>query len=255
MVDVKPTLASILETLQHPFNYSQTSGIQSIMVAEVLNWCTRKQEENPKEFAALLQRLDKPHMAAKLGEEMDQTAHHHAQQNATATKVDRKPAPSPLASKIESNVTQQLQSGGIKGFSMDDLPMIRDLMTANPSSDAPNPIDNTLTKLPGMNIVAIFEGIDSSEILSAEGVGVILKDAVISMRLQDEEWVERSQLVAQQRLGALEDRPIKEMLRLLDFGPEEKTSERPTEESKTRRLMDKMKIGNTSGYQQNTLAH
>lgn len=132
---------------------------------------------------------------------------------------------------------------------MEDFPGIKKTMESSPSSDTPNPIDQSLTRIPGMNLLSVFDGIDIGELVSAPGMGIILKDAVIGMRLQDTEMVEREQLAAREKLGSLEDRPVKEMLALLDFGAkksgekEKEQAARPTEESKARRLMQKLHIG------------
>ena len=260
LVDPRPTLTSILATLHHPFNYSKEDEIQGLMVAEVIEWCTSKSQNSPKDYATFLERLDRPHKAAKLGEEAEQIASSHipafTAAYASSTRIGGTTAHDlvtigkvgPNASfitKLSNNLEKQLKSGAIKGLSMDDLPGIKQAWEASPSSDSPNPIDQGLVRIPGTNILSVFDDIDLSEIVSAPGTGIILKDAVIAMRLRDTEMVEREQIAAREKLGALEDRPVKEMLALLDIVKKDRLEEddRPTEESKTRRLMNKLKIG------------
>ena len=70
---VKPVIDTILETLHHPFNYSMESDLQSLMVAQVFNWCSKHSEANPEVHLKMLQGMDKAHQAAlNLGE-----ASHH----------------------------------------------------------------------------------------------------------------------------------------------------------------------------------
>lgn len=310
LIEVRPALSAILDSLHHPFNYSKDSEIQSLMVAEVLDWCTTKAKESPQAYGAMLKRLDRRHMAARLGEGAEQTAHSHAAASTAAhaspnrvsgkTKDDLEqtaqshvPAftaayaspnrvggttvhdlvtigsiDGPTSShkrtssnerfssnvrasvneRISSNIEKALKSGAIEGMTIADLPRIKKVMEAPPSSDAPSPIDESLTLLPGKNLLACFDDIDIGEIVATPGMGIVLKDSMIAMRLRDTKMVEREQLAAREKLGALEDRPVKEMLAMLDFGAkkiEEKEKEqqnRPTEESRTRRLINKLKI-------------
>ena len=264
LADVKPALNSILATLHHPFNYSKDNEIQALMVAEVLSWCTAKAEHSPRAYLAFLQRLDRPYMAAKLGEEAEQISHSHVPAFTAAyasanrvggttvhdlTTVGTIGTHPSFAERISSNIEKGLESGAMEGLTIKDLPDIKQIMESSPSSETPNPIDQSLARIPGMNLLSVFEGIDIGEIVSAPGMGIILKDAMISMRLRDTEMVEREQMAAREKLGALEDRPVKEMLALLDFGAksseakEREEAERPIEESKTRRMMNKLKIG------------
>ena len=266
LIDVKPALASILASLHHPFNYSKDSEVQALMVAEVLTWCTTKSQQNPQAYAAFLQRLDRPHMAAKLNEEAEKIAHSHVPAFTAAytspdrvggttvhdlTTIGTTGAHRGFIERISSNIAKSLESGAIKGLTMEDLPGIKQIMESSPSSDTPNPIDQSLIRIPGISLLSIFDDIDIGEIVSAPGMGIVLKDAVIAMRLRDTEMVEREQIAAREKLGSLQDRPVKEMLALLEFGAkggdelEREERERPTEESKGRRLMNKLKIGNT----------
>lgn len=254
-----------MASLHHPFNYSKDNEIQALMVAEVVSWCTSKAEESPSTYATFLEALDRPHMAAKQGEEAEQIAHSHVPAftaaYATPGKIGGTTAhdlttigvTGPRASfveKISKNIEKSLEAGEVKGMTAKDLPGLKEIMNTSPSHDTPNPIDQALTRLPGLSVLSIFEGIDMGEIVGAPGVGLILKDGVIAMRLQDTEMVKREQIEAQKRLGALEDRPTSEILDLLDFGArkhEEKKldeAQRPVEEeSKTRKLMNKLKLG------------
>lgn len=266
MVEVKPTLSAIMSTLHHPFNYSKDNEIQGLMVAEVFNWCTTKAEEDPTAYIQFLTKLDRPHMAAKQGEEAEQIAHSHVSAFTAAyatpgriggttahdlTTVGVQGPRAPFVEKISANIEKALEAGAVKGMSVKDLPGIKQIMESTPDSETPNPIDQAITRLPGLSVLSIFDGIDMGEIVSAPGVGLILKDGVIAMRLRDTEMVQREQLAAQKRLGRLEDRPTAEILELLDFGArkhEEKKmdeAQRPTEEnqSKTRRLLNKLKLG------------
>lgn len=267
LVDVKPALASIMSTLHHPFNYSKDNGIQGIMVAEVVNWCTTKAEAEPVAYAQLLESMDRPHMAARQHEEAEQIAHSHVPAFTAAYAAPGKiggttahdlvtiGVTGPRASfveKVSKNIEKGLEAGKVEGLSIKDLPFIKSIMESSPDSEVPNPIDQALVRLPGMNVLDIFEGIDMGEIVAAPGMGLILKDGVIALRLRDTDMVKREQIAAQERLGSLEDRPTAEILDLLDFGArkwEEKKAmeaERPTEESKTRRLMNKLKLGSSS---------
>jgi len=315
------------------------------MVAEVLDWCTTKAKESPQAYRAILTRLDRRHMAARLGEGAEQTAHSHGaastaahapsnraggmtvhdqeqtaysyaagstaayaspnrigattvhdQQQAAHSHMpaytaayaspnrvggttvhdlvtigpidgptssngqssssersssNERPSSNGRASvseRISSNIEKALKSGAIEGMTIADLARIKKVMEAPPSSDAPSPIDESLTLLPGKNLLACFDGVDIGEIVATPGMGIVLKDSMIAMRLRDTKMVEREQLAAREKLGALEDRPVKEMLAMLDFGArtvEEKEKEqqnRPTEESKARRLINKLKI-------------
>ncbi|KAK5941191.1 hypothetical protein PMZ80_006468 [Knufia obscura] len=263
-IDPKPALSSILATLHHPFNYSKDTEIQALMVAEVLEWCTSKAKQSPQNYASFLSRLDRSHMAAKLGEEAEQIAHSHVPAFTAAyanpnrvggttahdlVTIGATGAHQSFSERLSKNIEKSLKEGAIKGLSMEDFPGIKKTMESSPSSDTPNPIDQSLTRIPGMNLLSVFDGIDIGELVSAPGMGIILKDAVIGMRLQDTEMVEREQLAAREKLGSLEDRPVKEMLALLDFGAkksgekEKEQAARPTEESKARRLMQKLHIG------------
>lgn len=267
LVDVKPALSAIMSTLHHPFNYSKDNMIQGLMVAEVMNWCTLKAEESPENYVQFLASLDRPHMAAKQGEEAEQIAHSHVSAFTAAyanpgkiggttahdlTTIGVQGPRAPFVEKISANIEKALDAGAVKGMSVKDLPVIKQIMEATPDSETPNPIDQAITRLPGLSVLTIFDGIDMGEIVSAPGVGLILKDGVIAMRLRDTDMVKREQLAAQQKLGRLEDRPTSEILDLLDFGArkhEEKKmdeAQRPTEESKTRRLMNKLKLGSGS---------
>ncbi|KAK5079373.1 hypothetical protein LTR64_002204 [Lithohypha guttulata] len=267
LVEVKPALSSILATLHHPFNYSKDTEIQALMVAEVLEWCTSKHKESPTLFASLLKRLDRPSMAAKLGEEAEQVAHSHVPAftaaytapnqigGTTVHDIVTVGLTGPRASfveKISKNIEKSIQAGKLKGFTMEDMAGIKKTMEATPSSEAPNPIDESLLRIPGANLLSVFDDIDIGEIVSAPGAGLILKDAVIRMRLSDTEMVNREQLAAREKLGSLEDRPVKEMLELLDFGSRKEAEkveaheDRPVEESKTRKLLNKLHIG--KGY-------
>lgn len=264
MIDVKPTIASIVATLHHPFNSSQEVEIQGLMVAEVLDWCTNKARESPEDYSKFLHQLSRPYLAAKQGEEAEQIAHTHVPAftaaYASANKVGGTTVhdlitvgvTGPRASfieKISRNIEKSMEKGSMGDLSMKDLPGIKKIMESSPSSDTPNPIDEALTMIPGMSLFSVFDGIDLGEIVAAPGMGIILKDTVITMRLKDTELVEREQIAARERLGALEDRPTKEILQLLDFGArteddkERERAERPTEESKTRKLMNKLKFG------------
>lgn len=339
LVEVKPALGAILDTLHHPFNYSKESEVQSLMVAEVLDWCTSKAQESPQEYRGILKRLDRSHMTARLGEAAGHTAHSHAAASAAshqplsnghgtnvhnreqtghpdvlastaahespnrvgATEVDnpetttgsnapaytaayampgrvggttvhdlvtigpidvaassdeqtnsdegtRRKGRASFNERISSNIEKLLKSGAVEGMTMGDLARIKKVMEAPPSSDAPSPIDESLTLLPGKNLLVCFEGIDIGEIVAAPGMGIVLKDSMIAMRLRDTKMVEREQLAAREKLGALEDRPIKEMLAMLDFGAkkveqiEMEQKNRPTEPSRMKRLMNKLKI-------------
>lgn len=234
------------------------------MVAEVLDWCTAKAKQDSRAYAALLHRLDRSQMAAKLGEEAEQIAHSHVPAFTAAytnpnrvggttvhdlTTIGPTGGQTSFVERISRNLEKSLESGAIKGLSIKDFPGIKEMMESSPSSDAPNPIDQSLTRIPGTNLLSVFDGIDIGEIVAAPGMGIIFKDAMISMRLQDTEMVNREQLAAREKLGSLEDKPVKEMLALLDFGAkkseekEKEQAERPMEESKTRRMMNKLKIG------------
>lgn len=237
------------------------------MVAEVLNWCTTKAEHDPKNYALLLESMDRSHTAARQHEEADQIAHSHVPAftaayatpgrigGTTAHDLVTIGVTGPRASfveKVSKNIEKGLEKNKVEGMSVKDLPFIKQIMEASPDFETPNPIDQAIIRLPGMNVLDIFEGIDMGEIVTAPGMGLILKDGVIAMRLRDTDMVKREQADAQRRLGALEDRPTAEILDLLDFGArkyeEKKTmeAERPTEESKTRKLLNKLKLGSSS---------
>lgn len=248
MTDVKPALDEIMAALHHPGNYTK-DGIQGLMVAEVMKWCG----ENPPE---ILSRLDRAHMAKKSGEEAHQIAHSHVPSFTAAytspnqvggttahdlTTIGVTGAHAGFTERVAKNV----EKSGIKV----DLGGFKKAMDADPSSESPNPIDSALMLLPGESLLSVFEGIDIGEIVSVSGMGLVLKDGLITMRLRDTEMVEREQARARETLATLEDRPVKEMLKLLDIGPkstQEKLEEeqgRPTEESKTRKLLNKVKMG------------
>jgi len=269
--DVKPTLTSILSTLHHPFNYSKDNDIQALMVAEVLNWCTTKAQEEPQAYSAILHRLDRPNMAARQNEEAEQVAHSHIPAFTAAYTAPNRVGGTTVhdivtigvtggrtsfVERMHANIEKAIKAGSIPGLTIADLAGIKKTMESDPSSDTPSPIDQALTSIPGGNLLSVFDEIDVGEIVSAPGMGIILKDAVINMRLKDTEMVEREQKAAREKLGHLKDRPIKEMLALLDFGArsvdekERAQALRPTdaedEKSKTRKLLEKLHLAKPS---------
>lgn len=247
-VDARPALNEILATLHHPGNYVK-EGIQGLMVAEVVNWCT---EKSPEVFL----QLGRDRMAKKSGEEAHQIAHSHVPAFTAAytspnnvggmtahdlTTIGVTGPHAAFTDKIIKNIENSKMKVDISAF--------RKAMESDPSSDSPNPIDSALFAVPGGSLLSVFDGIDIGEIVSVSGMGLVLKDSLITMRLQDTEMVEKEQIKARERLATLEDRPVKEMLVLLDINPKssqqkiEEQESRPTEESKTRRLLNKLKVG------------
>lgn len=248
LTDPRLPLAEILATLQHPGNHSK-EGIQGLMVAEVMKWCTEAQPE-------VFLRLDHAHMMQKSGEEAERAAHSHvptftaihtsANQVGGMTVHDLTTVGVVGAhASFTDRIIQNVEKSGMKI----DVKEFRKSLEASPSSDAPNPLDNAFTTIPGQNLLSLFDGIDIGEMVAVPGMGLVLKDSLISMRLRDTNMVEKEQLMARERLATLEDRPVKEMLKLLDINPkssqekEELNESRPTEESKTRRLLNKLSIG------------
>lgn len=246
--DVRPALSEILATLHHPGNYSK-EGIQAFMVAEVVKWCT---EASPEVFL----QLDRAHMMQKLGEEAEQVAHSHVPTfTAAYTSSDQVGGTTvhdlttigvvgPHAG-FTDRICKNIEKSGVKI----DMAEFRKTMEATPSANAPNPMDQAFTIVPGQNLLSAFDDIDIGEIVAVSGMGLVLKDSLISMRLRDSNMVEREQIKARETLATLQDRPVKAMLALLDINArssrekEEQLNSRPTEESKMKRLMNKLKLG------------
>ncbi len=270
--DVRPTLAGILDALHHPYNMSPESEVQQLMFAEVLAYLKTRSERDPEGFDAMLPRLDKAHVAAKLGEE---AAHTHADELTTAqapafeeaetaapdhtTAHVRTPAHTLttlppenvqglFATRISDNIASSVREGIIPGLSLDDIPGLRELMSMTSSSDNPNPIDQALTKVTGVGLLPAFKDIEIHDIISAPGMGNVLKEAVITMMMRDPERMEWEEKRATERFGGLAMSPAKEAQALLDFNAVDKYEEEGgtvSGGSKTafmKRALEKLKI-------------
>ena len=247
--DVRPTLASILEVLHHPYNYSTASEIQTLMFAQVFEYCSIQSKADPKRFEELVQSLDKAHMAAKLGEHGH--THSHSRTNAYApptaigsthahalTTVQPERVETTFVQRIGDNIEESVKKGGIPGLSLDDIPGIKDLLSATPSADDPNPIDQALRSTGGVGLTVAFKDVQLHEILGAAGMGNVLKDGLINMLLNDPKRLEAEEKAARERLGTQDEVPAKDLIALLDFDPVFK----PGKEGKStgRKVMDAM---------------
>jgi hypothetical protein len=228
--DIQSTLTSILEVLHHPYNYSKDSEIQTLMFAQVFEYCSVQSKADPKRFEDMVQSLDKAHMAAKLGEQGH--IHSRSQTNAYApptaigsthahalTTVQPERVETTFVQRIGDNIESKMKNGGIPGLSLDDIPGIKDLLSATPSADDPNPIDQALRNTGGVGLTAAFKDIQLHEILGAAGMGNFLKDGLINMLLSDPERLEVEEKAARERLDAQDELPAKDLIALLDFDP------------------------------------
>ena len=252
--DVRPVLADILSAFHHPYNFSPSSEIQTLMFTEVLEWCNLQSATNPDDFEALVQRLDKPHMAAKFKED---AAHIHAPPTEIGQAHDLEPptgkAPTPahtlttvqpknvqglLSTQIGDNLASGAEEGLIPGLSMKDIPGLRNLLSAAPGADNPNPIDHGLMGAGGgVGLLQAFKNIEVHDIVAAPGMGNILKEGVVRMLLRDPARAEIEMKQARQRLGirdemaetadALARLDIHPMDDVPDQGLEKKTSKSP----------------------------
>jgi hypothetical protein len=211
--DIQSTLTSILEVLHHPYNYSKDSEIQTLMFAQVFEYCSVQSKADPKRFEDIVQSLDKAHMAAKLGEQGH--IHSRSQTNAYAppTAIGSTHAHALTTVQPERVETTFVQRIG------DNIPGIKDLLSATPSADDPNPIDQALRNTGGVGLTAAFKDIQLHEILGAAGMGNFLKDGLINMLLSDPERLEVEEKAARERLDAQDELPAKDLIALLDFDP------------------------------------
>ena len=208
------------------------------MFAQVFEYCSARSHADPERFEEMVISLDKAHMAAKLGEQGH--THSHSRTNAYApptafgsthahalTTVQPERVETTFVQRIGDNIERSLKqeseggSGkGIPGLSLDDLPGIRDLLSATPSADDPNPIDQALRGAGGgVGLTAAFRDIQLHEILGAAGMGNVLKDGLIGMLLNDPERLEIEEKAARERLGAEDEMDARDVLKLLDFDP------------------------------------
>ncbi|KPI40566.1 uncharacterized protein AB675_7508 [Cyphellophora attinorum] len=108
----------------------------------------------------------------------------------------------------------------------DSQPQIIDHLTRNitsalrpsPSSGKkpPKDLDATPSSRNSPRYSNIFEDIPIAEIVAAPGMGVVLKDSVVSLRMQDEEKLEEQQKKAHRDLGGWEERSVKVLLQQLE---------------------------------------
>ena len=258
-VDVRATLDSILDGFHHPYNFSQDSPIQNLMFTEVLNWCNAQAGVNLVAFEALLARLDRGHMSRRLGEEAEHD-HVDAMTAAHGTKTEIAPTTAHDAAtlspkeiqtafveKVGNNLEASISKGAIPGLGLEDVPIIKEMLLAPPTSDSPNPIDNALVRTGGIGLTSAFKGIEIHEIVAARGMGNILKDAVINMTLQDPERSGMEKQMAIARFGADNSGIQKDTARLLAFepvsqpgNPAESTSKSPA--NLLRKGIDKLKL-------------
>ena len=258
-VDVRATLDSILDGFHHPYNFSQDSPIQNLMFTEVLNWCNAQAGANLVAFEALLARLDRGHMSRRLGEEAEHdhvdamtAAHGPKTEIAPRTAHDAatlspKEIQAGFVEKVGNNLEASISKGAIPGLGLEDIPIIKEMLLAPPTSDSPNPIDNALVRTGGIGLTSAFKGIEIHEIVAARGMGNILKDAVINMTLQDPERSGMEKQMAIARFGADNSGIQKDTARLLAFepvsqpgNPAESTSKSPA--NLLRKGIDKLKL-------------
>ena len=258
-IDVRATLDSILDGFHHPYNFSQDSPIQNLMFTEVLNWCNAQAGANPAGFEALLTRLDRDHMSRRLGEEAEHdhvdamtAAHGPKTEIAPTTAHDaatltQKEVQTGFVERVGSNLETSISEGAIPGLGLEDIPIIKELLLAPPTSDSPNPIDNALLRTGGIGLTSAFKGIEIHEIVAARGMGNILKDSIINITLQDPERSEMEKQMARARFGANDSGIQKDTARLLEFepvsqpgDPAESTSKSPA--NLLRKGMDNLKL-------------
>jgi hypothetical protein len=157
--------------------------------------------------------------------------------------------------KINSNIKRQLNEGKINGVGIDDFPEIEKLLFAAPTGESPNPLDTGLSKIPGLNFLSTFQGIEMNEIVAVEGMGETLKDAVVTMVLLDEKRRMEVEEVAATRFGwgktvkEMEDRArLRELRSLLEIkktetGQEEgQFDEKASAGEKMKLKMEKLKL-------------
>lgn len=191
------------------------------MFAEVLDWCNAQSSHDSAEFATTTQRLDKSHRKEELGEQ-DFKRHTGVPVHMTVTSQPKN-IQAPFATRIGDNLVAAIEEGKIPGITADMIPAIRSALMSPSDQENPNPIDFGLTQAgghTGMN--AAFSNIDISEIIAADGMGNVLKDAVIRNILADSDRVSVEEEMARGRFAKTEGLPAKEMHKLLDFNPIEK---------------------------------
>ena len=223
------------------------------MFAQVFEYCSVRSKADPKRFEEFVQSLDKTHMAAKLGEQGH--THSHSLTNAYApptaigsthahalTTVRPERVETTFIQRISDNIEHSMkEDGGIPGLSLDDLPGIKDLLSATPSADAPNPIDQALRSAGGgVGLTKAFKDIQLHEILGAAGMGNVLKDGLIGMLLNDPERLEVEEKAARERLGAQDGLPAQDLIKLLDFEAVFKPEEEEDRSSAGRKVLDAM---------------
>ena len=215
--DPRPALNQILQAFHHPYNASPDSLIQNLMYNEVSSYVTHQLMVNTSAFESKLHALSLPAVAARHSEEfsLQHPGHTHAEQltalhapNAVVPKTahdltttQQTHVQRSFAQKISDNIERQLQQSSIKNVSIKDLPVIKDLLFAVPSSSTPNPLDAGIAKIPGISYLGTFEDISIDEIAVADGMGETLKDAVISLILLDEKRGVREEDQAASRFG------------------------------------------------------
>lgn len=195
--DPRPAIQGLLQAFHHPFNCSAESPIQTLMLDEVRAFVNESLVTRTEAFEEDLRSLSASAVASRV------SAHtHHPSglaEERNQVSVPRDSAQhADITARLTANIERQLQKSPIKGIGMNE---ISSLLLSPPSGESPNPLDSGLAKLPGVSFLALFEGIDVSEIAAAEGMGETLKDAVVSMILLDEQRSAREEDAATQISG------------------------------------------------------
>ena len=234
------------------------------MLDEVRLWIRDSLNSNPSGFESTLHSLSLPAIASRIGvDSVLPGGHTHVDRttNVTAAGAGNQNIPQGGEQKTEfqqrmtSNIKRQLTEGNIKSVGIDDFPGIEKLLFAEPTGDSPNPLDTGLSKIPGLNFLSTFHGIETSQIAAVEGMGETLKDAVVTMILLDEKRGVEEEEVAATRFGwgktkrEKEDRArLKELQLLLEIKRTEveqgeaSTNEKASASEKIKLKMEKLKL-------------
>ena len=262
--DPRETIQSILEVFHHPFNSSPNSAIQSLMLDEVRVWIRESLNSDANAFESTLHSLSTSGVASRMNVHAalpGGNTHVDAATTATEDKPNSQNEPPPaeqggsFMQKMTQNIKRQLNEGKIKGVGISDFPEIEKLLSAAPTGESPNPLDTGLSKIPGLNFLSTFQGVEISQIAAVEGMGETLKDAVVTMILLDETRGVEEEEVAATRFGwgktarEKEERArLKELRSLLEItrmetGLEEgQLDEKKSTRQKMKLQMEKLKL-------------
>lgn len=257
-MDPRAAIEDILGVFHHPNNTdkSDSSGVRTHMLDEVRAYVRECLESNPEAFEATLHSLSQPSMAARMDVHAGQPGGHtHVDSNrrtqARGTEYWKGTSieDNPVAVKLCNSIERQIEQGQFKKFGMAEFPAFKEVLFASPSADSPNPLDSGLVKLPGLSFVNTFNEIDVNEIVTADGMGETLKDAVISLILLDDLRATHEEGVAAAKVGrwsgdasnheaAARLRELRSLLVLKGSGPVQSDSK--TNESKSGAAKEKL---------------